>query len=164
VVKLGMKRTQAMTMQHSDRLIGVHPDLVRVVEKANEALPLFVIEGVRSDEQCYRNYGKGRTAAQCRAKGVPESYANPKVAKVTWLNNPLSSKHRKQTDGYSHAVDLGPVPLDWNNGKGFAAIAKAMLAAAKSLGIKIRWGADWNANGKSHEKGETDSPHFELVR
>jgi peptidoglycan L-alanyl-D-glutamate endopeptidase CwlK len=41
-------------------------------------------------------------------------------------------------------------------------MAKAMLAAAKELGIGIRWGADWDSDGKPREKGETDSPHFEL--
>ncbi len=24
------------------------------------------------------------------------------------------------------------------------------------------WGADWNSNGRPREKGETDSPHFEI--
>jgi peptidoglycan L-alanyl-D-glutamate endopeptidase CwlK len=38
-----------------------------------------------------------------------------------------------------------------------------MFNAAKELNVDIRWGADWNQNGKKREKGETDSPHFELV-
>ncbi len=39
----------------------------------------------------------------------------------------------------------------------------AMFAAAKELGVKIRWGADWDQDGVPREKGESDSPHFELV-
>ena len=34
---------------------------------------------------------------------------------------------------------------------------------AKELGIKIRWGADWDMDGVARERGETDSPHFELA-
>lgn len=59
------------------RLDGVHPDLVRVVKRAAAmAQPIddfTVLEGVRSKEQCWINFGKGRTAAQCTAAGVPAS-------------------------------------------------------------------------------------------
>ena len=44
----------------------------------------------------------------------------------------------------------------------FDEIAKAMFQVAKQLGVSIRWGADWNSNGRPRDKGETDSPHFEI--
>lgn len=142
-----------------NRLQGVDPNLVAVVKRAIELTPqdFMVVEGLRSKEQCYINYGKGRTAAQCSAKGVPAKYAKPNLAKVTWLNNPLSSKHAT-----GRAVDLVPYPVDWNDLSKFDQIAKAMFTAAKELGVSIRWGADWDNDGKYREKGEYDSPHFEL--
>ena len=141
------------------RLEGVNPALVKVVKRAIEITQqdFLVVEGVRSKEECYINYGKGRTAAQCIAEGVPASYAQPKVAKVTWLNNPLDSKHVT-----GKAVDLVPYPVDWNDLSKFDQVAKAMFAAAKELGVSIRWGADWDNDGNYREKGEYDSPHFEL--
>ena len=141
------------------RLNGVDANLVKVVQRAIEITPqdFMVVEGVRTKEQCYINYGKGRTAAQCTAKGVPAQYAQPKLAKVTWLNNPLSSKHVT-----GKAVDLVPYPVDWNDLTKFDQVAKAMLAAADELGVSIRWGADWDNDGNYREKGEYDSPHFEL--
>ena len=141
------------------RLEGVNPALVKVVKRAIEITQqdFLVVEGVRSKEQCYINYGKGRTAAQCIAKGVPAKYAQPKLAKVTWLNNPLSSKHVS-----GKAVDLVPYPVNWNDLTKFDQVAKAMFAAAKELGVSIRWGADWDNDGNYREKGEYDSPHFEL--
>ena len=141
------------------RLEGVNPTLVKVIKRAIEITQqdFLVVEGVRSKEQCYINYGKGRTAAQCIAKGVPASYAQPKLAKVTWLNNPLDSKHVT-----GKAVDLVPYPVDWNDLSKFDQVAKAMFAAAKELGVSIRWGADWDNDGNYREKGEYDSPHFEL--
>jgi len=148
-------------------LVGVHPDLIRVLKRAAEMatpdLDFTVIEGVRSPEQCFVNFGKGRTAAQCIAAGAPASHAKPNLSKVTWLKNPLNSKHVKQASGYGHAVDIVPYPVDWNNLKRFDAMARLVLEAAKLEKVAIRWGADWNANGKPREKGETDSPHFELV-
>ncbi|MGF2682231.1 M15 family metallopeptidase [Acinetobacter johnsonii] len=141
------------------RLNGVDANLVKVVQRAIEITPqdFMVVEGVRSKEQCYINYGKGRTVAQCTAKGVPAKYAQPKLAKVTWLNNPLSSKHVS-----GKAVDLVPYPVNWNDLTKFDQVAKAMFAAAKELGVSIRWGADWDNDGNYREKGEYDSPHFEL--
>lgn len=154
-----------MTGLHRERLQGVHPDLVAVVNLAATKcpIPFMIVEGVRSDEQAFINYGKGRTAADLAAKGVPARFAQPKLAKVTWLNNPLATKHRKQPDGFGHAVDLLPAPFDWKAPGPFDLVAKAMLAAAKELGVNIRWGADWDADGRPRERGETDSPHFELA-
>lgn len=140
-------------------LVGVDPKLVAVVRRALQLSPVdfMVVEGVRSREQCMINYGKGRNAAQLKAKGIPSTYAKPGLAQVTWLANPFASKHCE-----GKAVDLLPAPFDWKDTKPFDQVAKAMFAAAKELGVKIRWGADWDADGNPREKGESDSPHFEI--
>ena len=148
-----------LSQRSLDRLHGVDQKLVAVVKRAIELSPIdfMVLEGIRTREQCMINYGKGRTAAQCSAKGVPAKYAKPSAAKVTWLNNPFASKHVS-----GKAVDLVPYPVDWNDLKKFDQIAKAMLQAAKELGVPVRWGADWDNDGKPRERGESDSPHFEI--
>jgi len=149
----------ALSKLSLSRLDGVDPQLVKVVKRAIEITQqdFLVVEGVRSKIQCYINYGKGRTAVQCTVKGVPALYAQPKLPRVTWLNNPLSSKHVT-----GKAVDLVPYPVDWNDLAKFDQVAKAVFAAAKELGVSIRWGADWDNDGNYREKGEYDSPHFEL--
>lgn len=142
----------------------VHPRLVAVVRRAIQisTVDFMVLEGVRSKEQCWVNYGKGRNAVQCQQAGVPAKYAQPGVAKVTWLRDPLASRHCIQQDGFGHAVDLVPYPVDWSSPKKFDAIAAAMRQAAGELGVAVRWGADWDNDGKPRERGESDSPHFEL--
>lgn len=153
-----------LTQRDHDRMVGLHPDMIRVVKRAAELteVAFMVVEGVRSDETCRVNYGKGRTAKEVLAKGIPASYAKPGVPKVTWLNNPYSSKHRKNAQGVGEAIDLLPAPYDWKATKPFDLVAKAMFAAAKEFEVDIRWGADWDEDGKPRERGETDSPHFEL--
>ena len=148
-----------LSQRSLDKLVGVDERLQRVVKRAIQLSKqdFMVLEGIRTREQCMINYGKGRTVAQCVAKGVPAKYAQPKVAKVTWLNNPFASKHVT-----GKAVDLVPYPVDWNDLKKFDAIAQAMLQAAKELGVPVRWGADWDNDGKPRERGESDSPHFEI--
>ncbi|HYE38239.1 M15 family metallopeptidase [Methylocaldum sp.] len=130
---------------NANRLAGVNAQLVAVVIAASGKLPfpVCVVEGVRSKARQAQLYAQGRTAPG---------------RVVTWT---LKSKH---IDGL--AVDLAPYidgKIDWNDLKKFDAIAQAMFAAAAERGAKIRWGADWDADGKSRERGESDSPHFELV-
>lgn len=151
----------------STKLATVHPDLQRVIRRAalmaQPSEDFKVLEGVRTREQMMINYGKGRTAAQCIAKGVPGKYAQPGLAKVTWLNDPFKSPHAKQADGYSRAIDVAPWPIDWNDLKRFDRLAHLILDAAKAEGVKVVWGADWDADGKPRERGESDSPHFQLA-
>lgn len=152
---------------------GLHPDLVKLLNRYIQIarVDTTIIEGVRSDEQCYINFGKGRTAAQCVAAGCPAKYARPAEAKVTWLKNPLNSNHRKKADGYGYAVDQYPYPVSLVFGRPskewmplFKTMNEDMMQAAKEVGVKIRWGADWDNDGIPWEKGESDNPHWELVR
>lgn len=146
------KSTFVFSKLSLSRLVGVSPKIESVVKRALELseIDFMVVEGVRTKEQCYINYGKGRTASQCQAKNVPIKYAQPNLPKVTWLNNPLASQHVS-----GKAVDLVPFPVDWNDLSKFRVIANVMKAAAKELNIKISWGGDWETS--------KDYPHFELA-
>ena len=151
-----------------ERLATLKPALRRVVERAASlAAPeedFKILEGVRTREQMKINYGKGRTAEQLKVVGIEAKYAAPKEAKVTWLRNPFNSKHAADPkDGLSAAVDVVPYPVDWNDLGRFNRLAGLMFRAAALEGVHIRWGADWDEDGKPREKGETDSPHFELA-
>ena len=134
-----------MSLFKPERLDDIDKTLAAVVRHAAEGLPfdLIVVEGRRSKARQADLYAQGRT----------------KPGKVvTWT---LKSKH---IDG--QAVDLAPMKggaIDWTSLKKFDAINTAMQGAALALKVKIRWGADWNQNGKIRERGETDSPHWELV-
>lgn len=133
-----------MTARDEQRLVGVDSEFAAVVRRAFVILQggICVVEGLRTKARQMQLYAQGRTTAG-------------KV--VTWT---LNSKH---IDGL--AVDLAPInkdgSIDWNNLVKFDRINQAMQQAAKELGVKIRWGADWNQNGKHREKGESDSPHWE---
>lgn len=130
-----------------NNLSGVHPLLVAVVVRALSLskVDFMVIEGVRTTERQAKLYAQGRT--------------EPGQV-VTWTMN--SNHFLNTATGFGHAVDILPAPYDWKDTKPFDLVAEAMFAAAKELGVKIRWGADWNRNGIARERGETDSPHFEL--
>lgn len=140
--------TYSLGAKSRERLVGVHPKLVDVVEMAIELThqDFMVLEGVRTPARQKELYAQGRNG--------------DKRPKVTWTLN--SNHFINPKTGYGHAVDLVPFPVDWSHKK-LDVIAKAMFAAADTLGVEIRWGADWDRDGKPREKGESDSPHFELL-
>ncbi len=118
------------------RLAGVHPDLVKVVERAIEitANDFTVTCGVRTEKEQAENVKKG-------------------------VSKTMKSKHLPQPDGYSHAVDLAPLvdgKPSWNWGRPYDDVSSAMKRAAAELGVAIQWGGDW--------KRFKDGPHYELVR
>ena len=139
-----------------NRLATVHPDMQKVAKRAIELSPIdfSITQGRRTLDEQKRLYGKGRTAAQCRAAGVPIDYALPMEKKVTWT---LQSNHLS-----GNAIDVAPfvngkLEYDDNGKLGlWPKIAKAFKDAARELGVSIEWGGDW--------KKTTDRPHFELVR
>lgn len=138
----------ALSQKSRDKLKGVHPNLIKVVERAIalSEIDFFVNEGVRTPERQKELYAQGRT----------------KPGKVvTWT---LKSNHFiNPKTGYGHAVDVYAFPFNTNQTPETSKkIAKAFLTAAHELDIPIRWGADWDRDGVFYEKGESDSPHFEL--
>lgn len=111
----------AVPVRDRSRLSGVHPDLVRVIERAADLCPrpFIVVEGVRSVEAQRENVRKGASKT-------------------------MKSRHLKAGNGYGHAVDLCIVEggvAKWNDA---ADIARAVKAASVELDIPIEWGGDWS--------------------
>lgn len=55
----------------------------------------------------------------------------------------------------SLAVDIVPLPLDWNDIPAFERLGEKIMAKAEEMGIKVKWGKNF--------KGLVDYPHFELI-
>lgn len=133
-----------LSARDRQRLIDVHPDLVRVVEAASASVAFMVVEGSRSFDRQKELFRLGKSKTM-------NSRHLPKAAKgVAAL--------------VSHAVDLAPlvdldgdgdIELSWD-AKHFYPIAEAMQAAADAAGVPIVWGGSW--------RSFVDMPHFELDR
>lgn len=106
-----------LSQRSRDRLTGVHPRLVAVVEAAIKTTPVdfMVTEGLRTLE---------RQRALVRAGA----------------SRTLRSRHLT-----GHAVDIaalvdGEVRWDWPL---YGRIAESFKAAARDLGTPLTWGGDW---------------------
>ena len=125
-----------MSPQSAARLKTCHHDLIRLVQEVEKHFPLAVLEGYRGQ------------AAQDQA-------FKDKKSKTPWPQ----SKHNQLP---SRAVDIAFLPIDWNDTKKWYLFGGFVLATAKQLGIKIRWGGDWNGNLDLKDQMFNDLPHFEL--
>ena len=130
-----------LSARSRSRLVGVHPDLVRVVNLAIRltVVDFVVVQGNRTQAEQDALYAQGRT----------------KPGKVvTWTRN---SNHIG-----GRAIDVAPWvngAVEWDDSGKLGLwprIAEAFKSAAKELGVEIVWGGDW--------KTTKDRPHFELVR
>ena len=139
-------------------LEGVHPDMVKVVERAIciTQIDFTVFDGLRTDEE-QREYVR------------------------TGVSQTLRSRHLKQKDGFGHAVDLVPYinrKLRWELSPCII-IARAVALAAQDVNVGIIWGGGWDRLGREDPSnmveayierkrliGEMpfiDAPHYQLA-
>ncbi len=70
------------------------------------------------------------------------------------------SKHNSSP---SKAVDVAPYPIDWEDRERFTLFAGYVLGVAENMGIKLRWGGDWDRDFKTADNSFDDLVHFELL-
>lgn len=147
---------------------GVNPRLAAVVTMAIAQSDVdfgIAAPAVRSAEEQNRLYQQGRTAP------------GPKVTDKDGYRS--KSNHQVTADGTGHSVDLTAWvggKWDFNTWENYHRIAWTMCAAARELGVRIRWGGNWNedlmqcqsladvqAMAKRYRGRLPDGPHFELV-
>jgi peptidoglycan L-alanyl-D-glutamate endopeptidase CwlK len=121
------------------KLDTCHPNLVRV---ANVAIVQYDFKVI---------YGH-------RGKTVQNQLYRERRSKVKFPD----SKHNIYP---SEAIDIAPWPIDWNDEKRFYYLAGLFKGIAKTMGIHLIWGGDWNDNNIfKREPGDVldDLGHFQL--
>lgn len=119
-----------------ERLSTCHPDLVKLCMAVIEHVDFSVICGFRNEADQEEAVAQGRS-------------------EIHW-------PHGKHNANPSLAVDLAPYPVDFDENRS-RVFAGYVLATAASLGIRLRWGGDWNGNWDFKDQTFNDLPHFELV-
>lgn len=75
----------------------------------------------------------------------------------------LKYPHSKHNSFPSKAVDVVPYPIDWNDRARFYHFAGFVYGVSEVLGIKLRWGGDFNQDLNFKNDNFIDMPHFELM-
>ena len=101
-----------------ERLKGVNPKLVNVINQLIKIMDVTVIEGLRSQERQDELVAKGAS----------------------------KTKYSKHIEG--RAVDIAPYPIDWEDRERFHYMGGMLRGIAQNMGVSIRWGGDWDNDGE----------------
>lgn len=123
------------------RLDTCHPLLQELFRDVVKEYDCSIFEGHRARRRQNQFYQQGKS-------------------KVKWPN----SKHNVMP---SMGVDAGPWLKDkgipWDEPNQFYVFAGFVLSRAKDLGIKIRWGGDWDMDNDVNDQWFNDLSHYELL-
>ncbi len=121
-------------------LAQAHPDLQRLADAvAAKGIPFRVTCAWRSKTEQNRAFRAGLSKA--RAGQSAHNYLP------------------------SAAIDVAPGRLgaiNWQDTTAFDRLGRAFVETARELKIPIRWGADWDMDGKTTDERFVDRPHIEL--
>ena len=115
-----------------ERLKGVDARLVNVLNELIKIMDVTIIEGLRSKERQEQLLAQGKT----------------------------KTKYSKHIEG--KAVDLAPYPIDWEDMEMFHYMGGMLRGLGQSMGIKIRWGGDWDSDGDINDNRFDDLVHVEI--
>ena len=115
------------------RLKGVDAKLVNVLNATVKIMDITVIEGLRSKERQAELLEKGATKV----------------------------KYSKHMEG--RAVDVAPYPIQWKDRERFHYMGGIIRGVRSQMGIKVRWGGDWDSDGEVKDNNFDDLVHIELV-
>tara|TARA_R100000734_G_C3304165_1_gene94665 strand:- start:150 stop:530 length:381 start_codon:yes stop_codon:yes gene_type:complete len=116
-----------------DRLKGVNPKLVNILNELIKIMDVTIIEGLRSEERQKELLAQGKS----------------------------KTKYSKHLEG--KAVDLAPYPIDWEDRERFHYMGGMLRGISKQLNINVRWGGDWDNDGEIADNSFDDLVHIELL-
>ena len=118
------------------RLITCDRKLQTLFERVVAGFDCTVLEGHRGKEKQNAAYAKG--------------------------NSKLRYPKGKHNQTPSVAVDVIPYPIDWEDRERMHYFAGYVQGVAKSMGLNIRWGGDWDQDTKTKDNKFDDLVHFEI--
>jgi len=131
--------------QSAKRLRQAHPLIQKLMNQARSVIAFTIMDSQRGREEQERAFREGHSKAHF---GQSAHNWTPAIA-----------------------VDVAPQPLNWSDIGSFKHLQDVIgwwnpgdnsgHGLAKTMQIPIRWGGDWNMNGKADEH-LVDMPHYEL--
>lgn len=127
----------AFSKTSADRLATCDPRLQRLFNEVVKHFDCSVLCGHRGEAEQNEAFRKGHSSKQF--------------------------PHSKHNRFPSIAVDVAPYPIQWDNVEKFRWFGGCVMGVASQLGIKVRWGGDWDGDTDFRDQSLIDLPHFELA-
>ena len=119
-----------------ERLATCDPRLQKVFNEVIKHVDCSVLEGHRGEERQNALFEEGKTK--------------------------LKFPNGRHNMAPSNAVDVTPYPVDWKDRERQTLFAGFVLGIARSMGVRLRWGGDWDMDFQVLDNRFDDFPHFEI--
>jgi len=100
-----------------------------------------------------------------RGKDVQNALFDSGVSKKRFPHS-LHNVVDEHSQPSSLAIDFAPWvknAIDWEDTRIFCVVAGSFFAAAQDLGVRIRWGGDFDSDGSTLDQTFLDFGHIELI-
>lgn len=131
------------------RLATCHPDLQLIFNTAIKTVDCCILCGHRNKVKQTMAFSNGSSQVQ-------------------WPNSKHNSFPAMATDAGPYFIEISNT--DWEDKKAFAVFAGYCIRIAdellekKLITHRLRWGGDWDGDGRTLDENFVDLPHFELVK
>jgi peptidoglycan L-alanyl-D-glutamate endopeptidase CwlK len=131
------------------RLSTCHPDLQLIFNTAIKTVECSIFCGHRNKSKQNKAY-------------------DDQLSQVQWPDSKHNALPSMATDAGPYFIELNNT--DWEDKKAFAVFAGYCMRVADELLEKalithrLRWGGDWDGDGRTLDETFVDLPHFELVK
>ncbi|MBU0969197.1 MAG: M15 family peptidase [Proteobacteria bacterium] len=129
------------SLKSNDKLNTCHPLLQELFREVVKTDDCSIVEGQRSRRRQNQLFKEGKS-------------------KLKWPEG----KHNRMP---SEAVDVGPwiegQGIPWDDPEYFYSFALKVQKKADELGIRLRWGGDWDGDGDTTDQTFNDLAHWELL-
>jgi peptidoglycan LD-endopeptidase CwlK len=143
------------------RLSSCAESIQKVLTKAATRYPFHIVFGHRSPAEQFELYKKGRK----QEGGVWVIVSKSSV--VTYCDGIRSVSNHNYMP--ARAVDIIPDSNDWNDRSAFAFLAGKIIAIADEMfdagqiPHRLKWGGDWDEDGRTLDEKLIDYPHIEEI-
>lgn len=144
------------------RLSTATVTIQKVIRKAASRYGFHIIYGYRSPAEQFELYKQGR-----RFDGKVWVIQDKKKV-VTYCDGSNSVSNHNHIP--ARAVDLIPEGEDWNDRSAFAFLAGKIIALSDEMfkngetEKRLKWGGDWDEDGRTLDEKLIDYPHIEEIQ
>lgn len=115
------------------------------------------------DERLQRLFREVAKYWNCKVIQGKRTEAEATVTRATGHSRTDHSRHVYPVGAPSLAADVSPYPVVWGDRERFYAFGGFVVGTAVQMGIKIRWGGDWDGDRDLKDQSFDDLPHFEVI-
>lgn len=132
-----------------------HPLLKSLFTVVIQYYDCTMLYSERSSEEQFELFKKGRELIDGEWVVIDESQV------VTYIDG--YTKKSMHNYSPSKAVDVVPYPIDWQDMDRAYHFAGFVKGVATMMGIKVRWGGDWDGDNSFKDQKFNDLWHWEII-